>query len=99
MIVGICRLTVLVATSHSLKEKRGAIRKIKDRVRAKFGVELAEVGGLDTWQRAVLGFAVVSGERHHAEATVDRVVRFIETLGAGELIGEDRDVLSYGDEL
>ncbi len=99
MIVAVCRVTVLVSYAHSLKDKRGAIRKMKDRVRAKFGVELAEVGGLDTWQRAVLGFAVVSSDRDHGEAIVTRVIRFIEGMGVGELIEDERDVLRYGDEL
>jgi uncharacterized protein len=98
VIVGVCRLTVLVTYAHSLKEKRGAVRKLKDRVRSKFGVEIAEVGGLDTWQRAVLGFAVVSNERDHVESMLDKVIRFVEGLGAGELVSDDRDVLVYGDE-
>jgi uncharacterized protein len=98
LIVGVCRLTLLVTHAHSLKEKRGAVRKMKDRVRSKFSVELAEVGGLDTWQRAVLGFAVVSGDRAYAESLIERVIRFIEGLGEGELVGEDRDVLNYGDD-
>ena len=97
MIVAVCRLTVLVSHAHSLKEKRSAIRKMKDRVRSKFCVELAEVGGLDTWQRAVLGFAVVSNDRDHSEAVAEKVIRFIEELGVGELAGDDREFLHYGD--
>lgn len=98
MVVGVCRLTLLISYAHSRKEKRGAIRKIKDRVRQKHGVELAEVGGLETWQRAVLGFAVVSLDRDHADRAVERIVRFIDGMGLGELVGDQRDVLRYGED-
>ena len=45
MIVGLCRLTLLVPESHSLKDKRMVLRSIKDRTRRKFNVAIAEVGG------------------------------------------------------
>ena len=63
MYVGIARLTVLINDSHSLKEKRMVIRRIKDRVRERVGVVVNEVAELDKHQRAELGCAVVSGER------------------------------------
>ena len=98
MVVGVCRLTVLVAYSHSLKQKRGAVRKIKDRVRAKFGLDVAEVGGLDTWQRAVLGFSVVANDRRHVDSVMERVVQFVGDTGVGELTDDERDVFTYGDD-
>ena len=82
--------------SHSLKEKRAAVRKIKDKVKAKYDVKVAEVDGLDTWQRAVLGFAVVSNDRVYAETEIERVIRFVDDMGLGQVISDDRDVLSYG---
>lgn len=99
MNVGVCRLTLVVPHSHSLKEKRAALRKIRDRVRARFEVALAEVGGQDTWQRLVLGFAVVASDGPVVGATVDKVVRFISGIGAGEIVGDERETLIYGDEL
>jgi uncharacterized protein YlxP (DUF503 family) len=96
VVVGVCRLTVLVPYAHSLKEKRSAVRKIKDRVQGRFGIPIAEVGGLDTWQRAVVGFAVVSSERGHIDSMLEKVVSFIDGLGVGELSSDERDVQSYG---
>ena len=72
------------------------VRKLKDRVAAKFDVRLAEVDGLDTWQRAVLGFAVVGAERHVVEAVRDDVVRAVEDLAHdAEVVSVDRDVLVF----
>ncbi|MGN6110669.1 MAG: DUF503 family protein [Kofleriaceae bacterium] len=75
MYVGMARLTVVVGQSHSLKEKRMAVRRIKDRVRERVGVVVNEVGELDNWQRAELGCAVVSVERQRALELLDEVVR------------------------
>ena len=42
MVVGVLRLTLYISESHSLKEKRAVLRKIKDRVRNEFNVSIAE---------------------------------------------------------
>ena len=44
MVVGVCRVTLMVPESHSLKEKRMVLRRIKDRVANKFNCAIAEVG-------------------------------------------------------
>jgi hypothetical protein len=97
MIVAVARLSLLIPHSHSLKEKRAVVRKIKDRVKAKYDVRMAEVDGLDTWQRAVFGFAVVSNDREYAENELERVIRYVDNLALGQVIGDDREVLQYGE--
>ena len=54
--VGIARVTLFLGESHSLKEKRMVLRQVKDLVRNKFNVSIAEVSENDRWQRAVLGW-------------------------------------------
>jgi hypothetical protein len=77
MYVGIVRITVAIDQSHSLKEKRMVIRRIRDRVRERLGVAINEVGEHDLWQRAELGCAVTSGDRAKALAILDDVVRVV----------------------
>jgi uncharacterized protein YlxP (DUF503 family) len=97
VVVGICRLTLLAPQCHSLKEKRSVIRKIKDRTRARFHLALSEVGAQDTWQRVVLGFALVSSDRSVVENGLGDVVGFIEAMGLASLAGDEREILTYGD--
>lgn len=97
MHVGVCRVTLLASHCHSLKEKRVVVRKLKDRVRTRFYVSLAEVGGLDTWQRLVLGFSVVSNDRVKVEGLLAEICRFIESCGVADLVSVDREILAYGD--
>ncbi len=98
MFVGVCRCTVLVTASHSLKDKRSVLRRMKDRVRERLGVQLAEVGGQDTWQRADLAFAVVAGERDPAQHLADGVLRSIAGIEGAQLAAVRVEVVPYGDD-
>ncbi len=102
MTVAIARVTLVLAAAHSLKDKRMVLRRLKDRVRDKFNVSIAEVAAHDVWQRAVLGITLVGGDRKHTESSIDEVLRFvredadvandeheIQTFGTGELHGPD----------
>ena len=98
MIVALARLSLYIPHSHSLKEKRAVVRKIVDRVQARFKLHVAEVGGQDTWQRAVLGFAVVGSDAQKAGQLADEVVRAIQGLAEADVISVDRDMMRFGDE-
>jgi uncharacterized protein YlxP (DUF503 family) len=96
MIVGVCRLRLLLPECQSLKDKRGVVRHLKDRARQKFNLAIAEVGDGDAWQSAVLGFAVVANDRRFVESVVEQVVGFIESLA--KVVEDDKDFIQYGDE-
>jgi uncharacterized protein YlxP (DUF503 family) len=98
MVVGVCRITLMVSESHSLKEKRMVLRRIKDRTRLKFNVAIAEVGDQDAWQQAQIGFAVVANERPFVESIVDKVAKFIEEVGGAKVIDDEKDFVVYGEE-
>jgi uncharacterized protein YlxP (DUF503 family) len=97
MVVGVCRLTLMVPESHSLKEKRMVLRRIKDRTRLKFNVAIAEVGDQDAWQAAQIGYAVVANERGFVESMVGKIEKFIEELGAAKIVDDEKDYVTYGD--
>jgi uncharacterized protein YlxP (DUF503 family) len=101
--VAIARLTLFLGGSHSLKEKRMVLRSIKDLVRGKFNVSIAEVAENDLWQRAVLGLALVGNGRRFAETALDEVLRFVRAelarMPEVEVTQEEREVQSFGDEL
>ncbi|MDJ0786543.1 MAG: DUF503 domain-containing protein [Myxococcota bacterium] len=92
MVVGAAHVVLHVHGSQSLKEKRGVVRSITQRVRNRFNISVAEVGGLDTWQRAELGLAVVSGDAVTARRRLEKAVAFIEDLHLAEVVGEEIEV-------
>ena len=62
----------------SLKGKRHVLKGLKERVRARFEVSVAEVDHHDMWQRATLAIAYVSRDSRHANEVVAKAVDFIE---------------------
>lgn len=86
MIVGVSQITLHLPGCHSLKEKRQVIKSLIARVRNQFEVAIAEVDEPDRWQVAVLGVSCVSNSSQHANAILERVLRFIEETRPDALI-------------
>ena len=77
MVVGIASIEIHIPESGSLKNKRHFLRRIKDRVKNRFNVSIAEVDHNDLWQRTTLGVAVVTNQQQFANQVLSQVVEFI----------------------
>lgn len=99
MIVGAAVVELHVHGSRSLKEKRGVVRSVVQRIRNRFNVSASEVGGQGTWQRAVIGIVTVGHEARAVRAALDHVVEFVEGVGLAELTNSDIEILTleHGD--
>ena len=84
MPVGLLTLEIHLPYSHSLKEKRAVLRKIKDRLRSRFNVAVAEMDHRDVWQVATLGVVSVSDSRQLLDTLLHDVLRASEGI-----LGED----------
>ena len=98
MIVGAALIELHVHGSHSLKQKRGVVRSIKQRVRNRFNLSVAEVGGQDTWQRAVLGLSAAGLDAVQVRTSLERAVEFIEQLHLAEVLNSDIEVVDLPHE-
>ena len=97
MTVGIARITLFLPGSHSLKDKRMVLRRVKSKVRDKFNAAVAEVGENDLWQRAALGLTVVGNERGFTESALDEVIRFVS--GEAEVTNVEREIQTFNDSV
>ena len=77
----------------SLKDKRHVLKGLKQRVRARFEVAVAEVDHQDSWQRATLAVVYVSNDSRHANEVVSKALDFIEAHVEGTVIGESVELL------
>lgn len=77
----------------SLKDKRHVLKGLKERVRARFEVAVAEIDHHDVWQRATLAVACVSHDSRHANEVVSKAVDFIEGNVDGYVTGVQVEVL------
>jgi uncharacterized protein YlxP (DUF503 family) len=92
LVVGTCRVSLHIPDSGSLKAKRFVLRRLKDRVRNKFNVSVAEVDDFDLWQRATIGIAVVANEGHFANQVISNVIGLIESNGSINVIDIETDL-------
>ncbi len=77
----------------SLKGKRHVLRGLKEKVRLRFEVAVAEVDHHDIWQRATLAVACVSHDARHANEVVSKALDFIEGNVDGRVIDVSVEIL------
>jgi uncharacterized protein len=80
MFIGVCTIEMHIPESGSLKTKRHSLKSLKDRIRAKFNVSVAEVDDNDLWQKASLAVAAVSNDRSHLNQTLDHVLNLVRSV-------------------
>jgi len=98
MHVGVLRLTFHIPHARSLKEKRGVVRRFRDRVRARFDVSIAEVGAQDLHQRAEFGVSVVSSDAAVCDSVLEQVAREAEHQPEAVLTARATEIIPMGDE-
>ncbi|MGA2448506.1 MAG: DUF503 family protein [Polyangiaceae bacterium] len=99
MVVGVLRLTFHVPGARSLKDKRRVIRRFRDRIRARFDVSIAEVGGQDKMQRAVFGVSVISSRRDICEGVLEDVARAAQLDTEAVLTSRETEFVTFGQEM
>jgi uncharacterized protein YlxP (DUF503 family) len=71
--IGVITFELRMDEAHSLKDKRHFVKGLKDRLRARFNVSVAEIGYQDSWQRGLVAAAVVATDQAFAEQVLQKV--------------------------
>lgn len=87
--IGVLTLEIHVEDSFSLKDKRHVVKSLKDRLRQRFNVSVAEIDGLNSWQSATVAAVTVSRDRTHAEQVLQAVEAHAESVLGGALAGSN----------
>ena len=85
MYVGCCSIKFFLHGNHSLKGKRQIVRKLKDRLKNRFNVSVAEIENQDVWQSLHMGIVAVNSDPKYLEGQVNRVVDAIEKMHLAEI--------------
>ena len=93
LIVGLLTIDLFIPSSASLKDKRLVIKSIKDKVRHKFNVSIAEVDFQDKWQRARLGVVQVGNDYTFIEKNMNSIFKLIESVYTVEIINHSFEFL------
>ncbi len=78
-------------STHSLKEKRHIVSSIKDKLRQKFNISIAESDYQDTWQKIQLAMAMVSNSKDIIEKAFLQIEDLIFLNYPVELISMQKD--------
>jgi uncharacterized protein len=95
MVIGILEIVLYLPESHSLKDKRQVVKSIKDKVRQRFNVAIAETDDLDLWQKARLGVCTLGNDRRQVNGRLDQVTNFVERLQVASDIDFHLELLDY----
>ena len=79
--IGVLTLQLRIEESHSLKERRHVVLSLKERLRHRHNIAIAEIDGQDTWQSATLAAVTVSASRQ----VVAQVLEAVERHAASEV--------------
>ena len=81
----IATLTIELAIEHaqSLKDRRQAVRSLKDKLRHGFNISIAELDDASAWNRATLGIAAISSSSSYLAGQLREVDSAARRLAVG----------------
>ena len=79
--------------TETIKDRRRVARSIKDRIRQRFNVSVAEVADQDERHSVCIGCVMVGIDPRHLREGMEKVVRYVESLGLAEVVADDVTVL------
>ena len=96
MFVGVARMVLQIPGARSLKDRRRVVKGLKDRVRAKLPVSIAEVGDLERYQVATLGVTVVSNESARCSEVLSHVASLAGPAHDALVADVATEIVSFG---
>src|SRR5690348_8149226 len=93
MPVGLLTLELHIADAQSLKDKRQVLRSLKDKLRIKFNVAIAELDHQDVWQRSVVGVVTLSTEEKHVREVLQKALDEADEILVSMLINQAIEIV------
>lgn len=90
MVVNVISWELSIPGCGSLKEKRTVVRSLKDRLRNRFNVSVAETSLQDVRDRAEITVALVATDGRFADSQCEQIDRFVAGHGRAVIVGTHR---------
>jgi uncharacterized protein YlxP (DUF503 family) len=92
--VGTLTIHLHIPGCSSLKEKRGRIKPLLNRLHREFNVSVAEMGLQDMWQEAVITCALINSDGKQIQRSLQAVVRWVKgNWPDGDVIDEKIEII------
>lgn len=96
MFVGVARIVLQIPGARSLKDRRQVVKSLKDRLRARLPVSVAEVGDVERYQVATLGVAVVSADAARCDEVLGNAGHMARSHSGAVLADLGTEVVPFG---
>jgi uncharacterized protein len=93
MPVVVCEIELFIPGAGSLKDKRQVVKGVVERIRSRCSAAVAETGFQDTWQRAAVTAAMVSGSRVILDKQVTLMRKIVDDTAEAEVTFFDVEYL------
>lgn len=91
MVIGVLSVEYRLHGNESLKGKRRVANSLKQKVRNKFNVSIAEVGSQDSMTRLSLSVVSVSNSEQHLQSRLTKCLSMMEAVCPEEMVYSDME--------
>lgn len=91
-ILGLLQLDIFLPESQSLKDKRSVIKSLRETVRKRFNVSIAETGEQDKWGKSQISISKVSNQSAVIRKEFQNIQKDIERRYPLEIIKKVEEV-------
>ena len=91
--IGVLMINFFIPSAQSLKNKRMVLKSLKDKVRLKFNVSIAELDQDDKWQAATCGVSMIGNDQRYLDSCLQNILTYIESMNAVEITDQEIEFL------
>jgi len=89
MLIAAALIELELEIAESIKDKRRVVKSLLGRIEQRFRVSVAEVADQDHRSSICIGCVKVGIDPRHLRAQMEKIIRFVESLGLAELVGDE----------
>ena len=93
MLIAAALIELSLPEAETIKARRRVARSVKDRIRQRFNVSVAEVADQDERHSVCIGCVMVGVDPRHLREAMEKIVGYVEGLGVAEVVADDITVV------
>lgn len=97
MIIGVLTLEFRLHGNRSLKGKRKIAQSLKQKLRNKFNISVAEIEAMDVHEKLVLGIVTTANATDRVESRLAKALAMVEAVSPAELTNCNTEIFSNSD--
>jgi uncharacterized protein YlxP (DUF503 family) len=89
MLIAAAIIELALPDADSIKARRRVANAVKDRLRRRFNLSVAEMSDPDDRHSICIGCVMVGIQPSHLRGQLEKAIRYVERLGLAEVVGDD----------